>query len=254
MLDDLSRHVQSKNHRLRKQVVPIAAQIAISNPKELNAKALDLLIKLSRDPEREVREAVVYDALRLARIAQSEAGQTRMLEMVVDPYNARSHGDLLWALRRSGVSLKPRLLAELSGSDKARAWASYELYLRIFEQIPSGVPTDIFPPSELTGSWKLEITAPPNHRYGGGRPNVFDIPTGFHPAQKSGEEFVQPVFQNLLWIRVGSTLHLSCNAYIEGAALFISARLEGDSMQGITRLSGGGQQVVWKAAKIQKEE
>ncbi len=248
-LPDLAVAAKDKDYHVRKQVVWLATHLATADSSTLNEEALQLLLFLSHDPDRHVRESVVYDALRTSRIFQNKAAQTRMLEMVIDPHNAGSHRDLLQTLRRFGPALRSRLTKEIAGDDKAQAWASYELYLRVFEQVPSDVPMDIFPPKELSGTWLLEITAPPTSRSGGNMPSAFTVPVGFHARASAGEDFVQPLLQDLLWTWVGDTLHISCNYYIEGSPLRITAQLQGDTALGSIRLPVGEQQYVWKAVR-----
>lgn len=248
-LPDLALAAKDENYRVRKQVVQLTTRLAVADANRIDGQALLLLLELSHDPDQNVRESVVYDAFRTHRIAQTEMGRTRMLEMVVDPLNGRSHDDLLAALRRSGKDLHARLCKEIAGADKKRAWTSYELYLRVFEQLPPEVPEDIYPPSELTGTWQIQVTAPPTQSMRGGFANGFTIPKTFHQVAPVGEEFQAPLFQNLLWKRMGDTLHLSCNAYIEGIPVYVTARLQGDNMHGTARLPGGKQQFVWKASR-----
>ncbi|MDF1837895.1 MAG: hypothetical protein P1V35_08505 [Planctomycetota bacterium] len=254
-LTDLMVAATDSNYRVRKQVVHMAAHFATRNPATLNPQALALLLQLSRDPDHHVREAVVYDALRSPRFSSSGAGQDRMLEMVVDPSNAGSHDDLLWGLRRSGPKLHARLLEQIAGPDKARAWASYELYLRVFEQAPAHVPADIFPPTELCGQWQIQVTAPPSMRQGRNARKTLTIPIGFHSIGAPGEGFQQPQFQNLLWTRIGEVLHLSGNAYIEGVALHFTARMQADTMHGTVRLPDRDLPlIVWNAVRKKSDK
>ncbi|MCA9003492.1 MAG: hypothetical protein KDB61_16320, partial [Planctomycetes bacterium] len=130
--------------------------------------------------------------------------------------------------------------------DKARAWASYELYLRIYETLPDAAPKDILPPAELAGNWRLRLIAPPDQRMGQDTTSTFTIPEGFHPDPAKGA----PILQQLLWKPCDGTLHLSAYVYIEGIPVVLTATLEGDSLRGTARLPEGQALFVWQADRV----
>ena len=213
--------------------------------------AVALVLRLSHDPDPEVRQQAVYYGLSTCH-GDDDAVPRRMLEMLMDPAEARSHDRLLWGLEKYESSAARLLEEDLRGGDAARARAAYHLYGRLFDEAPSVVPAGIAQPEDLAGTWQVTVVAPDGARRVSGivlevaRADDGSLSLGVPGARES----IGGTLADLLCTAVDDVLHVQCSFPVESAVLRSSARLEGDALSGTTRVDGVDTLFVWTAERV----
>ena len=250
-LADLAAAAADADPKVRRKVTHAVSYGWISGAglHRMSDPAVDLVLELSADADADVRYDAVYYGLSGYR-GEREDVLRRMVAMATSPTEARSHDRLDWALERFEGPLKELLTGDLSGDEPARARDAYELWRRVFEERPAITPAGIAGPGDLVGTWVVTIVA-------GGRENL-RMPPLVVEADEAGilrlvgpgaDEFEGNVLGDLAWQELDETLHFSFVTGIETAVLRSSAKLDGDHIEGTSRLDGGDTLVVWTAAR-----
>jgi hypothetical protein len=100
-----------------------------------NAEAVDLMMRLSRDGNREVRDSAVYFGLSTVR-DKEETGVRRLLEMAFDDREPNLYHRIAWGLQREREKAAQVLQGYLNGDDPVRARAAREVYKDMTGQEP----------------------------------------------------------------------------------------------------------------------
>ncbi|MDH5493645.1 MAG: hypothetical protein OEY14_16950 [Myxococcales bacterium] len=212
--------------------------------------AVDLMLRLSRDPEPDVRYQAVYYGLSTYR-GEREDVLDRKLEMLLDPSEVRNHGRLIWSLHRGDERLAARLETLMRGESRSAAQAAYQLYRTVFEARPDFTPEGIAGPADLVGTWSVTLLA--GGREGLQLPNLRVAQDEVGKLVLSGEELERlegDLLDQLIYSEVGEVLHFSFHTTIETLVLRTTGRLEGDQIEGTSRVDGGDTLVVWTARRV----
>lgn len=211
--------------------------------------AVDLMLHLSRDSVPDVRYQAVYYGLSTYR-GEREDVLDRKLEMLLDSTEARNHDRLIWSLGKGDERLAARLDTLLRGESRVAAQAAYQLYRTVFEERPSFTPEGIAGPLDLVGTWRVTVVA--------GGSEGMHLPD-FQVAQDEVgqlvltgaelDEFEGNLLDQLIFSEVGEVLHFRFHTTIETLVLRTTGRLEGDQIEGTSRVDGGDTLVVWTAVR-----
>ena len=214
-------------------------------------EATDLLLKLARDSEPEVRDSAVYYGLSTYRGPREDV-LSRLVEMALSSTESRSHDRIHWALKNHGERASTALDTLLRGDDVQRARGAYALYKKVFEERPQFAPEGIAGPKDLLGSWTLSIKAPEVRKTKLGPILIVEDEKG-----ALGFELPEPgpfesaLLEDLAWTEVGSTLHFSFSWNVEGLVVRTTGELSGDRMSGTSRADGSDSLFVWSARRGQ---
>ncbi len=253
-LPDFAACAEDPDPKVREQVAIVVggAWIWRAGLHRLSDPAVDLMLRLSRDPDPDVRYRAVYYGLSTYRGEREDVLQ-RMVEMATDPAEARNHARLAWGLERHGDRLRALLDTHLAGEDAIRAQRAWDLHQRVFEERPTIVPPGIAAPDDLVGTWVVRVLA-------GGSQHV-SIPPLRVVQDEAGiltlaghdvDEADGPFFGDFAWVEVGETLYFSFHTRVETAIVRTTGKLTGDQIEGMTRIDGDEHVAVW-TAKRQKE-
>lgn len=252
-LDDLAAAAKDPEPEVRARLASFVGGLWIWNAglHRISDPAVDLVLRLSRDPHGEVRYQAIYYGLSTYRGERDDVLE-RLVELAFDPSESRNHDRVGWALERCGERLATRLEVDLASEDTARARAAYELHLRVFDQRPAIIPEGIAGPSDLVGTWRL--TSIVNVRDGLRMPTIEVVQDdvgrlGF--ASPLDEAFGTDALAGLSYTEVGEVLHFSFHTLIESAVIRSAGRLEGDRIEGTSRVDGTDTLVVWVAERAE---
>jgi len=216
----------------------------------LNDEAVDLVLRLSRDTSADVRYQAVYYGLSNYHGERADV-HARVVDMLLSQSEARSHGRLRWSLGKGSERLTKLLDAELRGSNKLRALAAFELYKQVYGERPAFRPAGLAGPSDLVGTWRVTLVSGGNKD--ASMPEFVVTQDADGVLRLSGEE-TQGYGDNplgaLVYTEVGTALHFSFHTPIETIVVRTTGRLEGDHIEGTTRIDGRDSLTVWTAERV----
>ncbi len=131
LMIELARDSDSK---VRKQVAILVGSCWIWGPKEQPAKAIEIVLQLSKDKDREVRNAAVYYGLSVVANKSDEVTK-RLVDMAVEVGGQADLGRITWGLQRGTDKRKIRAQLQplLSLRDKKGELAR-KVYFEIFKE------------------------------------------------------------------------------------------------------------------------
>ncbi|RKY17586.1 MAG: hypothetical protein DRQ55_15440 [Planctomycetota bacterium] len=230
--------------------VVCAAWIWRAGLHRISDPAVDLALRLSRDPDPDVRSQAVYHGLSTYRGERDDVLR-RLVELALDPGEDAMHGRINWALERYEDRLASLLEADLRGDDRPRAHAVYALYRSVLKRRPPVIPDGIAGPADLLGTWRVTVES-------NGNPNlsvppltvVQDEHGALRLQRDNGEELGLDALAELLYAELGAVLNFSFHTQVEGTLLRSTGRLEGDRIQGSSRWDGGETLIIWSAQRL----
>ncbi|MDF1799068.1 MAG: hypothetical protein P1V81_07825 [Planctomycetota bacterium] len=237
---------------VREQVAMLVGQkwIRGAGLHRLNDEAVDLLLRLSQDASADVRYQAVYYGLSGYRGERADV-LARVVDMLLSPAEARSHDRLRWSLGKGSERLTKLLDAELRGSNELRAQAAFELHKQVYGERPAFRPAGLAGPSDLVGTWRVTVVS-------GGREGLqlpdFVVRQDTDgvlvlDGEQVGDDSKNPLGA-LLYNEVGTVLHFSFHTTLETVIVRTTGRLEGDHIEGTTRIDGGDSLTVWTAERV----
>lgn len=226
--------------KVRREVARLAGNHWVWTRIEEPASAVDLMMKLSADPDRQVRYDAVYYGLSTVDSAREDVPK-RMVEMLIDGVNPDLRGRLMWGLRGKEADTSDALLEQIEVGTGQRALEAYQLYEQLLGR-PAPVRPDGLPEvASLLGDWVWTVRLP------GG-------------AQAQQEVSIERATEDsdALYVTVsGTRFPVAATAFQERELLFVftgnmggsqfhtTARLRDGRLVGSTHALGDGVLMTW---------
>jgi len=157
-LDAMNACAEDEDPAIRSRVARIAGNRWVWSGEE-NERAIQLMLKLSRDEDRDTRYGAVYHGLSTVR-NKSEAVVRRLVELALADHENNLYGRIVWGLSgpmRADKELLERILAEQLDEEKSELHHQAALYLLYrdvlktepprdwdFEEVKEHYPEDVF--------------------------------------------------------------------------------------------------------------
>jgi len=146
---------------VRRDVVRIIGGEWIWRGAEQHDPSIDLMLRMSRDADAQVRYDSVYYGLSTIRNSRRDV-VGRLLEMLNEPPNSDLYGRMRWGLRGHKELARQLLLETLESKtatheDKV---AAHGLYQSLLQEAPPVRVEGVMSPDDLLGEWKLALSVP----------------------------------------------------------------------------------------------
>lgn len=185
-IEPFAAAAQDPDPELRAEIARLAGNALVWSAERQNPQAIELMLRLSRDEDREVRYRALYFGLSTVRV-KNEAVLRRLIELALGDHEWNNYGRCVWGLGSSmnGPSRDAvaRILNETLDATTAtahQAASAYLLYQNLFNSPPPGV-----------GRFAAVLKQYPN--------DIFTL-----PVQPSGD--FKPASPDELWREIQSTL------------------------------------------------
>ncbi len=212
---------------------------------KLNPGGIALLMKLSLDPDPDVRHDAVYYGLS-GYLGDDRSVVERMLEMCLDPAQKRSHGRLAWGLSKYKEQAAEWLLAELDTATGERAKAAHRTWWALFESEPPVAVAGVAGASDLIGHWRATLAKP-----------VEGLPVSMNIQVSAGEDGTlhgktadgAELFEAMATTADAGVLHFSFETHLQDQRMYTSGKLTQGVISAVTRIEGSLTLAVWSAQK-----
>ncbi len=220
---------------VRRDVVRTVGAEWIWSGEEQHGPSIALMLRLSEDPDPQVRYDAVYYGLSTVSESREDV-VSRLLAMLLEPPNSDLYGRLRWGLRHHKDMARELLLATLEGDTKTHKEkvAAHGLYQSVIGEAPPVRVEGVMSPADLVGRWNLTLTVP-GGRTGNG---VLTITRDGDKFTISSEEGMQFPEARLVVTQHGA--NVLAGAAFEGPAegLVATMNLRGGILEGVFMQSG----------------
>jgi hypothetical protein len=226
--------------RVRREVARLAGNHWVWMRVEEPASAVDLMMKLSADPDPQVRYDAVYYGLSTVD-ADREDVTRRMVELLLDGPQSDLGSRLTWGLRGREADAGEALIELIDVGTGERALAAYELYERLLGR-PAPVRPDGLPEvASLLGDWTWTVR----------------LPGGRQAQQEVTIERVAEGSDDLVVTLAGTRFPVAASAFqgrellfvftgnMQGSQFHTTARLRDGELVGSTHVLGEGVLLPW---------
>ena len=238
---------QDERAPVRERVAKVAGGRWCDRQVETPSEVLPLLLALSHDPEASVRLAAVHFGLANLR-DPGPAVLERMLAMLREAPSMDLASSIHRALQSNRKATFEILEQQIRSGSAAQALWAYQFYERIANRPPPVAPPGVATVERLAGRWDLELTLGPGNS-SVRMPLVFRYNPKAKESLRLSGRIGEAAMEHLGYGHQDGELVVAFDCLLAGQVHHVTARLQGEALQGTARARGQSALLFWTATR-----